>query len=301
MNHTICIAVLTVVFSLASVAGVQADTIDDSITPANLRVADSTETQIITTKDGSELYGRIVAIVADTVEFETDFAKVSIAISNIERIRLVPAASIRDGKYWFPNPNRTRLYFAPTARMLKQGEGYFADYYLFFPGLAWGVTDFITFGAGMSLFPGIGFGNQLFYFTPKVGVTASKDVSFAVGALIVSIPSGGFDDRSTLGIAYGVWTFGSPDGSVTGGLGYGFSDGKLADKPMILTGFDFRVSRRSAFVSENWMIPGVDGVLISYGVRFFGEGLSVDLAFVNVTGEHMIFPGIPYVDFVYNF
>lgn len=304
MNHTIYIATLAVVFSLASVTGAQADKSGDSITPANLKVADSAETQIITTRDGSELYGRIVAIVADTVEFETDFAKVSIAISNIETVRIVSTENIRDGRYWFPNPNCTRLYFAPTARMLKQGEGYFADYYLFFPSLTWGITDYISFGGGMSLFPGIGFGNQLFYFTPKVGVSAGKDVSFAIGALIASIPTEGFDDdddRSTLGIGYGVWTYGSPERSVTCGLGYGFSEGKLADKPMVMAGFDYRISRRSAFVSENWMIPGVDGILISYGARFFGEGLSIDVAFVGRVGEKMVFPGVPLIDFVINF
>ena len=42
--------------------------------------------------------------------------------------------------------------------------------------------------------------------------------------------------------------------------------------------------------------------LISYGLRFFGEKLSVDLAFMNVptTGEYF-FPGLPYIDFVVKF
>ncbi len=304
MNRKMRLAILAVVFSLASLTGAPVCVAEDTVTSANLRVAELKETQIIATRDGSELFGRIVAIVADTVEFETEFATMSIAISDIETVRIVSTENIRDGRYWFPNPNRTRLYFAPTARMLKQGEGYFADYYLFFPSLTWGITDYISFGGGMSLFPGIGFGNQLFYFTPKIGVSAGKNVSFAVGALIASIPTEGFDeddDRSTLGIGYGVWTYGSPEGSVTCGLGYGFSKGKLAEKPAVIAGFDYRISRRSAFVSENWIIPGVDGVLISYGARFFGEGLSIDVAFVGRIGERMVFPGVPLIDFVINF
>ncbi|MCZ6819631.1 MAG: hypothetical protein O7G31_09090, partial [Calditrichaeota bacterium] len=69
----------------------------------------------------------------------------------------------------------------------------------------------------------------------------------------------------------------------------------------IMLGFERRTSRRTAFVSENWIFPGVDNPLISYGFRFFGEKIAVDLAFVNILGEDAIFPGIPYVDFIYNF
>ena len=32
-----------------------------------------------------------------------------------------------------------------------------------------------------------------------------------------------------------------------------------------------------------------------------GESLSVDLALGNILSEEAIFPGIPYLDFVYNF
>ncbi|UCE05773.1 MAG: hypothetical protein JSW07_19615 [bacterium] len=54
-------------------------------------------------------------------------------------------------------------------------------------------------------------------------------------------------------------------------------------------------------MTENWLLPGVDNPLISYDMRFFGEKLSVDLALINVIGDGIIFPGIPYVDFVFNF
>ena len=43
----------------------------------------------------------------------------------------------------------------------------------------------------------------------------------------------------------------------------------------------------------------LQGVL-SYGIRFLGEKLSVDLALWNPTGD-FIFPGIPYVAFAVKF
>ena len=70
---------------------------------------------------------------------------------------------------------------------------------------------------------------------------------------------------------------------------------------MIMIGAEARLSRRTAFVTENWIIPGVDQPLISFGFRFFGEGLSVDLALINMIGEDTFFPGIPWLDFVFNF
>ena len=70
---------------------------------------------------------------------------------------------MRNEKYWFPNPNATRLYFAPTAHMLRKGKGYFADYYLFSPSVVYGITDNITIGGGVSLFPAAGIKGGFFF------------------------------------------------------------------------------------------------------------------------------------------
>ncbi len=268
----------------------------------NLVIPDSNYVQIIKTRYGSTLIGRIIEIGENEIKFQTQMGEIKIAIAKIEEIKTAPATSIKAGKYWFPNPNSTRLYFAPTGRMLKKGEGYFSDYYLFFPGIAYGISDNFTIGGGMSLVPGIGLDDQLFYFTPKIGGKVSDKVNFAGGALIIAIP--GFeddDDSPVVGILYGVGTYGTDNSSFTAGLGFGFVDGDFADKPMIMLGVEHRLSRRTAFVSENWIMPGVDNPLISYGIRFFGEKLSIDLALLNTIGEWAFFPGFPYIDFVFNF
>ena len=262
-----------------------------------LHVPDSAYVQILKSKDGSTLYGRITAIYDEEIEFTTDLGTFEIRITNIKSIEDFPQSSFRAGEYWFPNPNNTRLYFAPKGHMLKKGTGYFQNIYIFFAGFAVGLTDNITLGGGMSFFPGIDIDEQLFYLTPKVGIKATETLDLAVGALIVNIP----DDDETVGILYGVGTFGNENIDFTIGFGYGFVDSDLAEKPMIMLGFEGRTSRRTAFVSENWIFHGVDNPLISYGFRFFGEKISVDLAFVNILGEDAIFPGIPYVDFIYNF
>ncbi len=254
--------------------------------------------QIISLADGSSLVGRILEVSDQDVRFESEVGIVTIPISKVTSIELVAGSAFRDGQYWFPNPNQTRLFFAPTGRMLGQGKGYFTDVYLFFPGVVYGITDNISLGGGVSLFPGVDFDEQLLYLMPKIGVSASSSFAFSTSVLLVRIPD---DDPFLGGILFGSGTLGSGDKSLTFGIGYGFWDGELADKPAILLGGELRASRRIALVSENWVLPDFDEPLVSLGVRFFGNSLSVDMALINSIGGDAIFPGVPYVDFVYNF
>lgn len=271
-----------------------------------LIVPDSTFTQIITLRDGSTIFGRVDEIGETEIKFCTLMGVLTISIDQIEKIVLISQSAIKGGKYWFPNPNSTRLFFAPTGRMLNQGQWYFSDYYILFPGFTTGLTDNITMGAGMSLIPGLSIPNQIFFFTPKIGLKATQGFDLAAGALIIKIPNweddeDDEDNLGSLGILYTVGTYGSLDHSLTIGLGYGFAGDQLAKKPMIVLGGETRVSRRVALVTENWIMPGIDNPLISYGVRIFGEKLSVDLALLTTVGEDAFFPGIPYIDFVVNF
>lgn len=263
-----------------------------------LHLPDSGYVQILKSNDGSTLYGRIMTISENEIEFVTELGAFKIKITNIKSIEDVPGSSFKNGQYWFPNPNDTRLYFAPKGRMLKKGAGYFQNIYIFFAGFAYGLTDNFTIGGGTSLIPAVDINEQLFYLTPKVRIKTTQTYDLAAGALIVNIPS---DDPRMAGILYGVGTFGKTNRNFTIGFGYGFVGNDLAEKPMVMLGFEARTSRRTAFVSENWIVPGVENAFVSYGFRFFGEQLAVDLAFMNILGEEILFPGIPYVDFIYNF
>ncbi len=267
----------------------------------NLRIPDPDYIQILTTQDGSTLIGRIVEIGKTEIQFETDLGKVTIPILKIKEIKETPVSTIKEGKIWFSNPNATRLFFAPTGRTLKKENSYFADYYLFFPMLAYGVTDNITIAGGASLFPGTGV-TQLLYFMPKVGLISRDNFSLSTGILVVKPPNFGDEETPFVGIIYGVGTLGSTNLSLTTGLGWGFVDTDIADKPMVMIGGEARTARNMALVTENWMIPGVDWPFFSFGIRFFGEKISVDLALVTwISDGDIFFPGIPYVDFVYNF
>jgi hypothetical protein len=262
-----------------------------------LHVSDSSQLQVLTLRDGSTLIGRISTIGADSLTVDTSVGTFSLAIASVTDVQYVSADRMKGGEYWFPNPNSTRLFFAPSARMLERGDGYVSDYEVFFPGVAYGVTDNVSIGGGVSLIPA-GLDKELYYLTPKIGGEVHENVNLAVGALIV----GGIPDEATVGIVYGVGTFGPPDASITAGLGYGFAGTTIASSPVAMLGGEFRVARHVALVSENYFIPGTDSAspLFSYGVRLMGEKMTVDLALFNVSGSGAGI-GFPFVDFVFKF
>lgn len=264
-----------------------------------LVVADSGVLQRLALRDGSDLLGQIIAVGDTSVQFRSTLGVITIRSDNILKVSTERGGSMKLGRYYFPNPNATRLVFAPTGRMLERGEGYFSDYWIFFPGISFSVTDMFSLGGGMSLLPGAGLGEQLLYFTPKIGVKKSERFNAAVGALYVSVPGfDDFDNRNDAGILYGVGTWGDRDNSFTAGLGYGFANGDMASNPAVLLGGEARASPRVSFVSENYLLPG-GTMLMSGGFRFMGRGLSVDLVMVGVPSEE---GGccFPFLGFVYS-
>jgi hypothetical protein len=236
--------------------------------------------QRITLTDGTQVVGSIVAVTDSTIQFESSFGTTTIRRAHIVRVREENAGSMRNGRYFFANPNTTRLLFAPTGRMLDRGEGYFADHWIFFPSINLGLTRRFTLGGGITVFPGIALADQIMYLTPKIGVVQGPTFNFAAGAFVGSFPSADFFDeggRSSAGVLYGVGTWGRPDASFSAGMGYGYFEGELANRPVFTFGGEFRTAPRVSFVTENWLFPGGSG-LWTAGLRMFGPGVSVDFA-----------------------
>lgn len=262
---------------------------------AKFFIPDSTETQIIKTYKGSVYSGKIIETDEMFVLFQTDYGLMRIPKNHIIEVDMLDEESLKNNQYWYPNPNSSRLFFAPTARMLKQGEGYFADYFIFFPTLTYGVTNYFTLGGGLSIIPAVDLEKQIFLLTPKFGIKTSEKLDLAVGALLAKLP----DESTSLGILYGVGTFGTTDKSFTLGAGYGYVDDDLAEKPMVVVGGESRVSRSISVVSENWLIPEKETPILSFGLRFFGEKLSTDFALIFPLDSEVFM--IPYIDLVYKF
>jgi len=247
-------------------------------------------------RDGSRVYGRVVSEDAERVVVQsTAGARVEIPRAQIER-RRVAAGTARDGQFWGEDPNLSRLFFTSTARPLPKGEGYVSSFMLFFPFVAYGVTDRFTMAGGTPIIPeAIG---RVFYLAPKYTVSQRERASYAVGAL------GFFSSRQegSAGVLYGSGTWGTTDNAVTAGAGWGYaSDGSTVDlssKPVLVLGLERRVGRRTKLVSENWFAAGSSARFVSGGVRFIGDRISADLG-LGTFGEGGCC--VPLVNFVWNF
>ena len=261
----------------------------------------------ITLANGNEISGDLIERRKNEIDIKTEsLGKVTLATKDIKKIKEIEKNKIIEGVYWFPNPNATRYFFAPTAISLKKGEGYYQNAYIIGNSINYGISDNISFG-GIVILP------VAVLITPKIGFPISEKLHIGAGAILGLLP-----DPTLAGIGYGLITYGTIENNITIGGGYGFFDEEYTEWPIITVNGMLRVSRRIAFVSENWIIPLYDRdynynytsytktnyyeAFISYGLRIMKEKITFDLALINSGDIFEVLPiGIPYIDFVYKF
>lgn len=263
--------------------------------PAEIVASDTV--QEVRLVDGSVLFGRVVEVTGERVVLITTAgARVEVDRARIRSLR--PAEG--GGGGGVDDPNLTRLFFGPTGRSVGAGEGYVGLFELFFPFVSYGVTDWLTLSGGTPIVPG-GMG-EVFYLAPKVRLpgTGRLDVAAGVLAFFASEEL----DEGSVGILYGVGTWGSPDAALTLGAGLPFAltdtESDFADRPLVMLGGERRLGGRSKLITENYLVAGESTVLGSAGLRLFGERFSGDVGIGGALGEES-FCCLPVLNFVYTF
>jgi len=262
---------------------------------------DTTKTYQIELMDGSEFIGTIISLDSTKLEIKTSsIPKIQISLETVKKMKFIENKMVFRGTTAIPNPNPTRYLFAPSAFNLKKGEGYYQNTYLVLNSINYGITDHFSIGGSLEListFSTIGTGwSPIWMITPKLGYDVAKNVNIGAGLLLANMGfKGGFQ------LAYGLATYGNPENNVTLAVSTGWANGNYLKNPPITLNGMFRMGRRTSFITENWIVPSI-GNLYSYGVRFFGSKISVDLGFLNNKDIMKgIVIGIPYVDFVVKF
>ena len=277
--------------------------------------------------------GVLVSMTDSTYSFQTKLAEqITVYKSQVSEVKLVQSSSLHSGKYWFANPNATRYFFSPAELNLKGGGGgYYQNNYILLNSIYVGIADYVSIGGGfefISLFDKES-PDPMYFLTLKGGAPVTKNLHHGAGILFADVHSSFASDNvdyDHFGIGFGLITFGNTDHNLTFGFGKGFENGKTEERPVFTISGMTRVSKKVSFVSENWLIPAtkeesvqeynstynstyytsrrvnIYPLYFSYGFRFFGEKLSVDLGFINSAEiSKSIFIGIPYVDFVVKF
>lgn len=254
------------------------------------RIPPADVNQQLTLTDGSRVYGRLESVTSDAIVFRS----ISGIVLTVTRTEVADLREVRgdvvNGEFQPADPHNTRLFFAPTARMLKRGEGYLGIYEVVVPFVQVGITDRLSVGAGTPFFFGGDF--HPVWVTPKVQLLAREGAQVAAGVIHIT----GVDKSHDVGIAYGVTTLGPGEKAVTVGLGYGYSGEGGA--PIVMVGGEYRTSRRVKFITENWIWGGGNG-LVSGGVRFLGDHLSADLGLIVPLAAHAV--PFPIVSFAWHF
>lgn len=274
------------------------------------------EVVTIRMRDGSLLRARIIDEDESRLKIVTvGGVAMEVARTSVDRIDRAGENAPR-----LSDSNYTRLLFSSTGRPLAKGEGYFSDHYVVFPGVSYGITDHFSVGAGVSVVPGLGLDEQLFYVAPRIGAQFSDRLAVSGGVLYAR---GGDGDDESLGVGFVMATLGKPEKSLTVGVGVartlseeyyteyvggewrGDFRNKASYTPVVMVGGTARLSRRVALVSENWLILNHDFKLkeqpFALGVRFLGDQLSADVGVVLI-GE-MIEDGfpVPWLSVTYHF
>jgi hypothetical protein len=262
--------------------------------------------------DGLEMVGHYVSHDSTTFVLRTNqIARVEIPFKGVVLLEEVPASRFRNGVYWFRNPHATRYFFAPSAFNLKKGEGYYQNTYLFFNSFNVGLTDNVSIGGGIEMLSFFGslaadgeFG-PIFFITPKLSFKATEHFHYGLGIYYINVPSLFSDnERTGAGITYAMGTIGDENRNLTIGGGLAFARQEFSKDPIFTVCGLSRISKRTALVSENWLLINNNSLkaVYSYGFRFFGEKMAVDLGFINNPEiARALIVGIPYVDFTVKF
>lgn len=263
---------------------------------------DTTKTYQIELVDGTEFIGTILSSDSVMLEIKTSSVpRIQIYLQSIKKMKTIDNKMVFKGATGTPNPHYTRYFFAPSAFNLKKGEGYYQNTYLVLNSLNWGFTDHFSVGVSLELtstFGSMGGSwSPIYLITPKYGFGLTKNLNAAVGALIV----GAGANTGGLQLGYGLLTYGNTENNVTFGASFGWADGNIMKRPPMTLNAMKRIGRKASLITENWIVPEL-GSLYSYGVRFFGSKIAVDLGFVNNSDiMDIMLIGIPYVDFTVKF
>ncbi len=266
---------------------------------AQPETADTLQTVRVVLVDGSSQVGMLVEESADAVSIRSA-AGVTMSIPR-DRIRSI--VDVGSTRFFRLDPNVSRLLFAPTARAVPRREGYIADYWLFFPFVAYGAGAGVTLAGGMTLIPGVS--TQLVYLAPKFSVIDRPRGGAAVGVLaITAVGDLSDEDFGFAGLLYAVGSLGSPTSSASLGIAFGYADGDVSGRPVFMIGGEHQLSNSTKLITENWWVAGIeDALLLSAGIRFFGEKVAVDLAFITIPEliKEGGWPAVPWLGFAYNF
>lgn len=249
----------------------------------------------ITTISNQTFIGEIITEDEEKITLRTEsVGQIIIERNNIKSIESIDQSRIKNGKYWYDNPQATRYFFAPNAIGLKKGRGYYQNTWVLFNNASYGISDNFSIGGGIIPLFLFGTSETPVWLLPKVSIPISENKFYlGAGAMIGGIIGINTDP---LGVFYGSATLGNRDNNLSVSLGYGYAGNSVSDTPLLNISGITRISRSFYLLSENYFVPGTGaGGIISLGGRWSSESFGVDFGLFRPTEDAGGIIGAPWL------
>ncbi len=246
-----------------------------------LRVLDDTTiVQQVELLDGTKLFGRIARIDGTQILFRTvGGLEIGFRRRDVKQVRVVRGRRYQ-GEFWPADPSDSRLFLAPTARVPGHGHGYAGVYELVVPSFGVGIGKIGMISGGFSAIPGIDLEDQVFYIAPKLQLFSSKYLQGAVGLLWVKPGT----SEESVGMVYTGITAGDFRAAFSGGISFPFgSRSGFSEDPLLMLGGEVRATKSLKLITENWIVPGEEATILSFGFRIIQSRLTVEAAVATST------------------
>ena len=153
-------------------------------------------------------------------------------------------------------------------------------YELVVPSFGVGVGKIGMISGGFSAIPGIDLEDQVFYIAPKLQLFSSEYVQGAVGLVWVKPGT----SEESVGMAYTGITAGDFRVAFSGGISFPFgSRSGFSEDPLLMLGGEVRATKSLKFITENWIAPGEEAAILSFGFRIIQSRLTVEAAVATST------------------
>ena len=273
------------------------------ITSTQAQTVQDTSVVRIKTIHKKKIWGEITKEDSFAIEILTEKKEeITIPKSDIKSRKEVSIKQIKDGKYWFNNPQPTHYFISSSGYGLKKGEGYYRNVDLFINSFSYGLTDNVSLGGGiapLSILANGALSPTFVFATAKLSIPIKEKINISGGVFLMTNLD---ENTGGVGTVYGVSTFGTRDNNISVGLSYGFAENKLIKYPLLNIGGIVRVTRTMSLIAELHSI-GIRraGMLLAFGGRSIIKRASLDYGIIIPVVENVGTLPIPWLGFTIPF
>ena len=194
------------------------------------------------------------------------------------------AAQTDSSRSFMTDANTSRLLISPTARSLKEDNGYINLAEIIFPNFGYGISDEFMIRGGFTPFTISG--HILYFGLAELQVAEYGDLAISGGIILTDFTGSARNWENAL-YGYGIVSYGSNVAAIHAGFGGGYSSKRESSSAVFMIGGEWKVARTTRLITENWIVSETGSYAFSLAARIFGTTLTGELGGVIITAEHV--------------